>query len=87
MPYDESAVEIVRDTLLIAMKIAAPILLAGVVVGLVLSVLQAVTSIQDQAITFVPKLGAMILVAVLLLPWIVLRLVEFASGLLSFGAA
>lgn len=79
--YDESAVYIVRETLLVALMISAPILLAGVVVGLLVSLVQSVTSIQDQTLTFVPKITVMIVVAAVLLPWIVLQLVEFAAGM------
>ena len=81
MPYDESAVFLVRETLLAALKIAAPVLLAGVLIGLLVSLIQSVTSIQDQTLSFVPKIAAMIIVAAFLLPWIALRLAEFASEL------
>ena len=77
MTYDPQTIELVRDTLLIALKIAAPILLAGVVVGLFISIFQAITSIQEQTLTFVPKIVAMLLVAVVLIPWIAVRLMEF----------
>lgn len=77
--YDESAVYIVRETLLVALMISAPILLAGVVVGLLVSLVQSVTSIQDQTLTFVPKIAVMVVVAAVLLPWIVFQLVEFAA--------
>ena len=83
MPYDESAVFLVRETLLAALKIAAPVLLAGVVVGLLVSLFQSVTSIQDQTLTFVPKITVMILVAAMLLPWIALKLAESASELFT----
>jgi len=82
MQYDESAVLMARDMLIITLKIAAPILAAGVIVGLVVSIIQAVTSIQDQTITFVPKIVIMILVAAILLPWITARMVDYASELL-----
>jgi len=82
MQYDESAVLMARDMLIITLKIAAPILAAGVIVGLVVSIIQAVTSIQDQYITFVPKIVIMILVAAILLPWITARMVDYASELL-----
>jgi flagellar biosynthesis protein FliQ len=62
-----------------SLLIVAPILAAGVVVGLIISIFQSVTSIQDQTLTFVPKIAAMTLVAAALMPWIVARLVEFAS--------
>jgi flagellar biosynthetic protein FliQ len=81
MVYDESHVQVVRDMLLITLKIAAPILAAGIVVGLVISIFQAVTQIQDQSITFVPKIVVMIAAAGLLLPWIVSRMVEYAAEL------
>lgn len=83
MNYDESAVFLVRETLLAALKIAAPVLLAGVVIGLLVSLVQSVTSIQDQTLTFVPKIATMILVAAFLLPWIALRLAEFAAELFT----
>ncbi len=83
MYYDDNIIDLVREMLLITLKIAAPILLAGVVVGLVISLFQSITSIQEQTLTFVPKIAAMLLVAVLLLPWIVQRLVEFAVDMLS----
>jgi flagellar biosynthesis protein FliQ len=82
MNYDESAVYMAQNMLVIALKIAAPILAAGVLVGLLVSIFQSVTSIQDQTITFVPKIVVMILVAGLLLPWITARLVEYAGDLL-----
>ena len=81
MLNDESALALVRDTLLVTLKIAAPILLAGVVIGLIVSLVQSVTSIQDQTLSFVPKIVVMIVAAARLLPWLAARLVEFASEL------
>jgi flagellar biosynthetic protein FliQ len=83
MNYDEATLDLVRQALLMALKIAAPILAAGVVVGLVVSIVQSVTSIQDQTITFVPKIVVMVLVAAVLLPWVTQRLVEFAGELFT----
>lgn len=81
MNYDESTVLLIRETLLIVLKIGAPILLAGMVIGLVISLIQSVTSIQDQTLTFVPKITVMVIVAAVLIPWIAQRLVEYASEL------
>lgn len=83
MHYDEATLELVRATLTITLKIAAPILAAGMLVGLVISLLQSVTSIQDQTIAFVPKIVVMIGVSIVLLSWIVARLIEFAGDLLN----
>jgi flagellar biosynthetic protein FliQ len=77
MNYDESILELVRTALMVTLKISGPILLAGLVIGLVISILQSVTSIQDQALQFVPKIIVMILVAALTLPWLVNRVVSF----------
>jgi flagellar biosynthetic protein FliQ len=82
MIYDESAVYLVRDTLLLVLKISAPILLTGVAIGLLISLIQSVTSIQDQTLTFVPKIAVMVIVAGVLLPWIYGRLVEYAAEMM-----
>jgi flagellar biosynthetic protein FliQ len=74
----EEAVDIARVALIQALIIAVPILGAGLIVGLLISLFQAVTQIQEQTLTFVPKIIAMILVAVVLLGWISIRMTEFA---------
>jgi flagellar biosynthetic protein FliQ len=78
---DQSTIEMVQQALVITLKVTAPILAAGVLIGLVVSVLQAVTSIQDQTIATVPKIIIMLVVAILLTGWIVQRLVDY-SGIL-----
>ncbi len=83
MNIDSQLVDVVRDALLVTMKVALPILAAGVVVGLVISIVQSVTSIQEQTLTFVPKILTMMAVAVLLIPWIVQRLLEFAAHMFT----
>ncbi len=83
MNYDESTIELVRQALFITLKIAAPILLAGILVGLVVSLLQSITSIQDQTLSFVPKIVVMVIAAAILLPWITRRLVEYSAELFS----
>lgn len=82
--YDETSLELVRQALLVTLKISAPILLAGIIVGLVISVLQAITSIQDQTLSFVPKIVAMVLVCILLISWIAARLMDYSVPLLTF---
>lgn len=86
MNYDEAAVSMARDMLIITLKIAAPILAAGVLVGLIVSIFQSVTSIQDQTLTFVPKIVVMIVVGAILLSWIATRLVEYAHDLLHLSS-
>ena len=80
--YDESLIYMVRETLILTLKIILPILGAGVLVGLLISIFQSVTSIQDQTLTFVPKIVVMLAVVIFLTPWIVARLFDFTSDLL-----
>lgn len=75
---EAEGLDLVRQSLLIALRVSAPILMAGIVVGLVVSIAQAVTQVQEQTLSFVPKIAAMILVAVGLLGWISTQLVDFA---------
>lgn len=83
MVYDESAIQLVRDTLLVTLQIALPLLLVGMIIGLIISLIQSVTSIQDQTLTFVPKIVGVILVALLLLPWIIGSIVVFTAEMLK----
>lgn len=79
MVYDESSIQIIRDALMVTLKIAAPLLLAGMLIGLVISLIQSITSIQDQTLTFVPKLIGVIVIAIILLPWIIGRILIFTA--------
>jgi flagellar biosynthetic protein FliQ len=81
----DQATELLRHTLVLAMLLSAPMLVVGLVIGLIISVFQAVTQIQEQTLTFVPKIVAMIACAILLMPWMSQRLLEFSSALFSFG--
>jgi flagellar biosynthesis protein FliQ len=78
----EAAIELIRDTFMIVLTIAVPLLLAGMVIGLVVSLFQSVTSIQDQTLTFVPKIIIIIVVAVLLTPWMIELLSAFTHEML-----
>ncbi|MCH8210181.1 MAG: flagellar biosynthetic protein FliQ [Planctomycetes bacterium] len=71
-------IDVVRGALLQALIIAVPILGSGLFVGLLVSLFQSITQIQEQTLTFVPKIIVMILVAVVLLGWISVRLGDFA---------
>jgi flagellar biosynthetic protein FliQ len=78
-----NAIEPVRTALLEALIIALPILGAGLVIGLVISLFQAVTQIQEQTLVFVPKIVAMVVVVLVLLGWIAVRLSDFAIDMFS----
>ena len=70
---------IVREALMTALLVSAPILGAGLVVGLLISLMQAVTQVQEQTLAFVPKIVAMVLVSALLLGWIGMHIGGFAT--------
>jgi flagellar biosynthetic protein FliQ len=79
----QAAIDLSREALVIATLIAAPALVAGTVVGLVIGMLQALTQIQEQTVAFVPKLLAMIIAVGLSLPWVLTRLIEYSEHLIS----
>ena len=81
----DHATELIRHTLLLALIVSAPMLLIGLAVGVVVSLLQAVTQIQEQTLTFVPKIAAMVVAAVLLMPWIGHRLLEYSRVMFLMG--
>lgn len=73
----EQAVEILRQLVTTALMVVSPILLVSLIVGLAVSMLQSVTSIQEQTLSFVPKLLAIALVLVIAAPWILRQLMQF----------
>jgi flagellar biosynthetic protein FliQ len=66
-----------------AVTLAAPILLTAMVIGLAVSLFQSVTSIQEQTLTFVPKVLAIVALLILLMPWMLRTMVEFAAGMIG----
>lgn len=68
---------IVKDTIVTAMKIGAPILIVVLVLGLFISIIQATTQIQEQTLTFVPKLIATAIVGLLLGNWMLDMLISY----------
>ena len=79
------ACDLVRETLVLALVISAPMLIIGLVVGVVVSLLQAVTQIQEQTLSMIPKLAAMVGAAIVLMPWIGHRLMEYAAQMFGDG--
>jgi flagellar biosynthetic protein FliQ len=75
-------VDLIRQAILMALVVAAPLLLTALVVGILVSLVQAVTQLQEQTLTFIPKLCALALVFTLTLPWTLSRLIEYLSGVL-----
>jgi len=78
----EFAIDLLKSMITLALTIAAPILLTAMVIGLAISLFQAVTTIHEQTLAFVPKALAVIGIMLLLLPWIVRTLMEFTTAVI-----
>jgi len=76
-------IDIARQTLWLIIKVSAPMLLTSLVVGLIVSIFQTVTSIQEQTLTFVPKLIAVFLVIMLFGSWIFTEVRDFTIELIT----
>ena len=78
-----TAVNLLRGGVMQTLINAGPLLLVGLIVGLIISIIQATTSIQEQTLTFVPKIAAILGALMLLGPWILTSLREFPIRLFS----
>ena len=71
------AIELSKQALLVTLMVSAPLLAAGLIVGVLVSLLQAVTQIQEMTLTFIPKILAVSATLFLFLPWMLETLVRF----------
>ena len=85
MLIEDAMLSMVRDALIVVLKVSAPILGAGILVGLAISVFQSVTSIQEQTLALVPKIIIMVVVSIVLLPWIVQMLAVFSVDMFTLS--
>ncbi len=77
------ALELGRNAFSMALMTSAPILVVGLVVGLAISLFQAVTQLQEQTLTFGPKIAAMVVAAAIFIPWIANRMLAFTRDMLT----
>lgn len=75
--------DMAREALFLIIKISLPVLLVSLIVGLTISIFQTVTSIQEQTLTFVPKIICVFTALVIFGPWMMNSMVEFMSQLYS----
>ena len=80
-----AALDLGREALLVSLIIAGPVLATGVVVGVLISLIQTVTQLQDQTFALVPKIVAMMAAAVFFVPWVANRLLEYTETMLGGG--
>ena len=79
----EQAIDLLRDAIMVTMVIVAPILIIGMFIGLLISLIQAVTQIQEATLSFVPKIFAMAVAIVLVMPWMFQRLLDYTRHLFT----
>jgi flagellar biosynthesis protein FliQ len=79
----EFAIELLKTLIYQALMLSAPILVTAMVIGLAISLFQAVTSIHEQTLAFVPKALGIIAVLLLMMPWIVRSLIEFTTAVIQ----
>jgi flagellar biosynthesis protein FliQ len=77
----EAAIQLIRGALMTALWISAPLLLIAFVVGVVINLVQIVTSLQDSAFSTIPRLAAFLAGFLILLPWMTSKLVSYTAVL------
>jgi flagellar biosynthetic protein FliQ len=75
--------ELFKETIFLAFTLSAPILVLGMTIGILVSIFQTATSIQEQSLTFIPKLMATALALIALAPWMLTKLMQFTMKLLG----
>jgi flagellar biosynthesis protein FliQ len=79
----DTVVNLASQAMSLALKVGAPLLIAALVVGVIVSVFQAVTQIQEQSLSLIPKIVAVAVVLVVLGPWMLGQLVSYTAALYS----
>jgi flagellar biosynthesis protein FliQ len=77
----DTVVNLATQAMSLALKVAGPLLLIGLVIGLLVSLFQAVTQIQEQSLSFIPKIVGVAALIVILGPWMLGQLVSYAQSL------
>jgi flagellar biosynthetic protein FliQ len=77
----DTVVNLASQAMSLALKIAGPLLLVALVIGLVISIFQAVTQIQEQSLSLIPKIAGVAVVVVVLGPWMLGQLVAYTTAL------
>ncbi len=78
---EADVLEVGREALFVVLKTSGPIMLAGLAIGLVIALFQALTTIQEMTLTFVPKIIVIFLAIIVFLPFMMTTVIEFARTL------
>ena len=77
----DTVVNLATQAMTLALKVAGPLLLVGLVIGMIVSIFQAVTQIQEQSLSFIPKIVGVAVLIVVLGPWMLDQMVTYAQNL------
>lgn len=83
MITQDAVLDIARDAIFTIIIVSAPLLLVSLIVGLVISIFQTITSIQEQTLTFVPKILAVFITMILIGSWMLTEMTQFMENLWS----
>jgi len=76
-----AVIEVGREALWVVLKVAGPIMMSGLAIGLTIALFQALTTIQEMTLTFVPKILVIFTAVIFFLPWMMTTIIEFAHSL------
>ena len=79
----DDVVQLMREAMQTGLLLGSPVLLVGMLIGLTVSLLQALTQIQDQTVAFVPKIVAMVGILALTLPWLITQMLAYTQNLIT----
>jgi len=79
----EMAVYVLKETLWLSLLLSAPVLVAGLVIGLAVGVFQSVTQIHEMTLTFIPKILAVVAVILVLFPWMIQSMLAFTRNIFT----
>ena len=79
----ELVIEIATKTLYYTMIISAPVLLTGLIIGIILSIMQSVIQIREMTLTFIPKILSIMVVLLLTIPWMINKFIEYFNYIMS----
>jgi len=79
----EQSIEVVKGLMLLCLQVAMPFLFSAMIIGLLISFFQAITSLQEQTLTFVPKALVVVLVVFILFPWVTNTMLDYTTEMFN----
>ncbi len=82
----QEATDLIRYSLILALLVSSPMLIIGLVEGIGVTLEQALTQIQEHTLTFIPKIVSMVAAAIILMPWIAGKLLDYSAAVFGTGS-